>query len=201
MGEIIFIIKKYINSDLTKSLNTMIDEVKSTLALIKTKTDTITSNLFTATHASRIDANISSRQASWGATSTHADRIDASISSRALETTAQAIKDLLSAGALSGNVKSIQSGQLLGASVYSGTGIDLSYVDITISPVNISKCVIFSEIGFGTNHLIAGTVSGNNSNSTYNGLARLISSTKLRIHNSCADSANAHGSWTVVEYY
>ena len=91
MGEIIFIIKKYINSDLTKSLNTMIDEVKSTIALIKTKTDTITADLFTATHASRIDATISSRQANAGLTTTHAGRIDASISSRASQTSVDAI--------------------------------------------------------------------------------------------------------------
>ena len=64
-------IKKFLNSDFTKPLNTLIDEVKATLALIKAKTDTITADLFTATHASRIDATISSR---------------------ALETTAQAIK-------------------------------------------------------------------------------------------------------------
>ena len=88
----------------------LINDVKATLALIKAKTDTITADLFTSTHASRIDANISSRQASWGATTTHSSRLDASISSRALETTAQAIKaktDLLSADALSGNVKSM----------------------------------------------------------------------------------------------
>ena len=92
MGTLISILKRFINSDLTKPINTMIDEVKATLALIKAKTDTITANLFTATHASRLDANISSRQADAGLTTTHAGRIDASISSRADQTTANAIK-------------------------------------------------------------------------------------------------------------
>lgn len=81
------ILIKLIN-DVKALCNTII----STANAIKAKTDTITANLFTSTHASRLDATISSRQASWGATSTHSSRIDASISSRALETTAQAIK-------------------------------------------------------------------------------------------------------------
>ena len=83
MGTLISILKRFINSDLTKPINTMIDEVKAMLTLIKAKTDTITADLFTATHASRIDANISSRQADAGLTTTHSSRIDASISSRA----------------------------------------------------------------------------------------------------------------------
>ena len=91
MGTLISILKRFINSDFTKPLNTLIDEVKATLALIKAKTDTITADLFTSTHASRIDANISSRQASWGATTTHSSRIDASISSRASQASVDAI--------------------------------------------------------------------------------------------------------------
>ena len=167
MGTLISILKRFINSDLTKPINTMIDEVKATLALIKAKTDTITANLFTATHASRLDANISSRQADAGLTTTHASRIDANISSRALETTAQAIKaktDLLSAGALSGNVKSIQRGQLLSASTTQGSTDEKSYRDITISPVNISKCVIFTEIGFAGDSGLAACVARSGSN-------------------------------------
>ena len=177
-------IKKFLNSDFTKPLNTLIDEVKATLALIKAKTDIITANLFTSTHATRIDATISSR---------------------ALETTAQAIKaktDLLSAGALSGNVKSIQSGQLLSASTYSGgTGANASYVDIAISSVDISKCVIITEVGFGSDSAAA-TIAGNNSSSSFRGLAKFTSPTNLRIHSSFGNSSyKAHGSWTIVEYY
>ena len=193
------ILIKLIN-DVKALCNTIITAVNA----IKAKTDTITANLFTATHASRLDANISSRQADAGLTTTHASRIDASISSRALETTAQAIKaktDLLSAGALSGNVKSIQSGHLLGANVYGGTGSDLYYVDVAISSVNTSKCVVFSEIAFGLNAIVASTISGNNTNSTYIGLAILTSPTNLRIYNSVAGSSYAYGSWTIVEYY
>ena len=100
------ILIKLIN-DVKALCNTVITAVNA----IKAKTDTITADLFTATHASRIDATISSRQANAGLTTTHASRIDASISSRALETTAQAIKaktDLIVAG--TGCIKSIQRG-------------------------------------------------------------------------------------------
>lgn len=71
------ILIKLIN-DVKALCNTII----STANAIKAKTDTITANLFTATHASRIDANISSRQANAGLTTTHASRIDKAISSR-----------------------------------------------------------------------------------------------------------------------
>ena len=189
---------------MTKTLNTMIDEVKATLTLIKAKTDTITANLFTATHASRLDANISSRQADAGLTTTHASRIDASISSRALETTAQAIKaktDLLSAGALSGNVKSIQSGELYASSASTnGNSGERSYKDIIISSVNISKCVIFKEIGFSTKDYASSAIASDGGYPTYRGHAKLTSPTTLRIH--CDYTTNfVDGSWTVVEYY
>lgn len=192
------ILIKLIN-DVKALCNTIITAVNA----IKAKTDTITADLFTSTHATRLDATISSRQASWGATSTHSGRIDASISSRALETTAQAIKaktDLLSAGALSGNVKSIQRGQLLGVSTSSGSAGESSYRDITISPVNISKCVIFTEIGFGSAANKSTFTSG--IDAVCRGLAKLTSSTNLRIHSSFGSSAySVHGSWTIVEYY
>lgn len=196
------ILIKLIN-DVKALCNTVITAVNA----IKAKTDTITADLFTATHASRIDATISSRQASWGATTTHAGRIDASISSRALETTAQAIKaktDLLSAGALSGNVKSIQRGQLLSASTAGGSGDEQTYRDITISPVNISKCVIFTEIGFSTKNNLAASVAISNVNNyeVLRGLAKLTSPTNLRVHSTFGTSSYfVHGSWTIVEYY
>ena len=79
-------IKKFLNSDFTKPLNTLIDEVKATLALIKAKTDTITAGAsLTQTQANNLDEAISSRQANAGLTTTHASRIDAAISSRATD--------------------------------------------------------------------------------------------------------------------
>lgn len=138
MGEIIFIIKKYINSDLTKSLNTMIDEVKSTLALIKTKTDTITASLFTSTHAARIDTAISTRQADAGLTSTHVGRIDSTISSRADQATVNAIKaktDLIGASSTASVIKSIQRGE---ASIPSGA----NQIVVTVNPVDMNKATL-----------------------------------------------------------
>lgn len=202
MGTLISILKKFINSDFTKPLNTLIDEVKATLALIKAKTDTITADLFTATHASRLDANISSRQASWGATTTHSSRIDASISSRASQASVDAIYSKVATP--SGNVKSIQRGQLLSASTQGGTNYEKSYVDIAISPVNISKCVIFTEVGFSsdTSHAACVAKSGSNYMDVFRGLAKLTSPTNLRVHSTFGTSSYfVHGSWTIVEYY
>lgn len=81
------ILIKLIN-DVKALCNTIITAVNA----IKAKTDTITADLFTSTHASRIDATISSRQANAGLTTTHASRIDASISSRASQASVDAIK-------------------------------------------------------------------------------------------------------------
>ena len=136
MGTLISILKRFINSDFTKPLNTLIDEVKATLALIKAKTDTITSSVITQAQANNLDATISSRQANAGLTTTHASRIDASISSRALETTAQAIKaktDLIVAGM--GGIKSIQRGSnaLSSATITQA----ISSVDINKSTINL----------------------------------------------------------------
>ena len=77
---------------LINDVKTLCNTVITAVNAIKAKTDTITANLFTATHASRIDANISSRQANAGLTTTHASRIDTSISSRASQTSVDAIK-------------------------------------------------------------------------------------------------------------
>lgn len=136
------ILIKLIN-DVKALCNTII----STANAIKAKTDTITANLFTSTHASRIDANISSRQADAGLTTTHASRIDASISSRALETTAQAIKaktDLLSAGL--GGIKSVQRGTL---TLNSGS----SSSSVTHASVNVDKSFIILSSNISNNSI------------------------------------------------
>lgn len=61
----------------------LINDVKATLALIKAKTDTITTSVITQAQANNLDATISSRQANAGFTTTHSSRIDTAISTRA----------------------------------------------------------------------------------------------------------------------
>ena len=96
---------------------TKIDNANATLASIKVKTDTITSNLFTSTHASRIDANISSR---------------------ADQTTVNAIKaktDLITSSAMSGSVKKVQR---VGINITNG----LYSIEVAIEAVNPQKTMI-----------------------------------------------------------
>lgn len=141
----------------------LINDVKATLALIKAKTDTITADLFTATHASRIDANISSRQASWGATSTHASRIDASISSRALETTAQAIKaktDLIASGGATNDGVWTAPGRTLSHITPSST-VRLSVATERIGNPLLYKFLFKSAGSFNLSFDAEGTTGGN----------------------------------------
>ena len=191
MGTLISILKRFINSDLTKPINTMIDEVKAALALIKAKTDTITSNLFTATHASRIDANISSRQADVGLTTTHSSRIDASISSRADQTTANAIKaktDLIATGL--GGIKSVQRGTI-------SLPFNTVSVSVTISSVNLTKSFLI----FSNNSSIAST------DKLYGYIAGTIASATSLSFSRAADNTTSSSNvcnvidWQVVEFY
>ena len=113
-----------VNSAITK-----IDSANTTLASIKAKTDTITNDLFTSTHASRIDANISTR---------------------ALETTAQAIKaktDLITSAAMSsGVVKSIQR-----YNIGNFNNTKTSIATTLQTPVNSNKTIVLMNVGFGSN--------------------------------------------------
>lgn len=181
MGQIISLIKKFINSDLTKPLNTIIDEVKSTLALIKAKTDLITTNLFTSTHATRIDANISSRQANAGFTTTHSARIDAAISTRADQATVDAIKAKTDTF-VSGGIKSIQRGV---AQISTG-----GFVRVTINAVNMSKSTI---------NLVGSYTHSTNSKASQV-LIKFINNTTLEFNNTDADGIT-YISWEVIEYY
>ena len=190
MGTLISILKRFINSDLTKPINTMIDEVKATLTLIKAKTDTITANLFTATHASRIDDTISSRQANAGLTTTHASRIDASISSRALETTAQAIKaktDLIATGL--GGIKSVQRGTV-------SLTFSTPSASVTISSVNLTKSfLIFSNNSSLYADILYGHITGTIASATSLSFSRASNNTS-----SSSDVCNVIN-WQVVEFY
>lgn len=166
-------IKKFINSDLTKPLNTLIDEVKSTLNLIKAKTDTITADLFTATHASRIDATISSRQANAGLTTTHAGRIDASISSRA----SQASLDALATG----------------SGVWSANGRTLSHIRpsstarISVATERASSTVTYNFLMKSTGAVNIsfdiGVVTGGGAGATVSVRARGVEITTFTINN------------------
>lgn len=170
----------------------LINDVKATLALIKAKTDTITADLFTATHASRIDANISSRQANAGLTTTHASRIDASISSRADQATANAIKaktDLITTGG--SMIKGVQRGFV---SIVYVDSLNC-YTDVTISAVNLSKTFVnvqFGKYGIGTEGKYLPASSAGTDIS-----GRLVNSTTLRLTSGGNGGTCA---WEVIEF-
>lgn len=83
----------------------------------------------------RLDVEVSSRQAAWGATSTHASRIDATISSRASQSSVDGVTNTVTEIKTRGMVKSIQRGTIVG----SGRP---SVMSVTISPVDTNKSVV-----------------------------------------------------------
>lgn len=94
---------------------------------------------WTTTRAERLDANITSRQPSWGATTIHKDRIDTNIGSRASQESVDAVKigvDNISAKVSTGfAVKKVQRG----TAVPSGRqiAINIQNIDPTKSVVNL----------------------------------------------------------------
>lgn len=164
-------IKKFINSDFTKPLNTLIDEVKATLALIKAKTDTITANLFTSTHATRIDATISSR---------------------ALETTAQAIKaktDLIVAGL--GGIKSVQRGTTIMKFSEGSKSVAISSVNLAKSFLILSNTsALYSTSDFLSHSFDA---SGQISSAT--------SLLFTRKYTPSSNNDGTYIDWQVIEFY
>ena len=170
-----------------------------------------------STIASRIDAAISSRQASWGAvagTKTNIDNTAVNVGSNADASSATGsvhakLKDI-KANIPPGAVKSVQSGFISSANVSSGTGEDLKYVDIPINNVNVGKCEIkFEGSGYidtiTTAHFQGGIVCA----MIYGGYAygwimpstKLINGTTLRLSSLGFDMLNVRGRWKVTEYY
>lgn len=93
------------------------------------------------------------------------------------------------------SIKSIQSGLFGTASPSIGAAEDSRYVDITISAVNPSKCVLTLWGGAGDGTDVAWSRGGNG----YTCTMRLINATTLRISSPTVRSTLV-GRWTVVEY-
>ena len=127
----------------TKASQASVDSLATTLASIKAKTDTITNDLFTSTHASRIDTNISSR---------------------ADQSTADAIKaktDLITATGMGGGIKSVQRGSII-------MKFNEGSKSVAISSVNLNKSFLILS---NTSYLYSSTsyvfdVSGQISSAT-----------------------------------
>lgn len=167
-------------------------------------------SVLSSTRAAKIDnldAVVSSRQASWGATTTHAGRIDAAISSRASQVSVNAIstnvgsnvdaasatgslhakiKDIKDFIALNGSpIKSIQRGRINGNS--SGS------VVISIANIDPSKCFVN----------IQGFFLSSSSSSGFTAMPYLFSltSTALEVRRSGQDGSVTHPfSWEVIEF-
>jgi hypothetical protein len=98
-------------------------------------------------------------------------------------------------------IKSVQTGYLSGgSSLAAGSGEDARYIDITISSVNTSKCLIMF-VG-GRSDTTATAMSEVSASNTYKCTARLTSSTNLRIASNLDTSSfsNIAGRWQIIEY-
>lgn len=176
-------------------------------------------NRWTQTLADRLDASVSSRAAASTAlsnatwTDTRAgklDSLDAAITSRAPASTALSNATWTAAKAgyldaaistISSPLRSIQTGSVDTTTTTNGTAPEANYVDVTISPVTVSKCFIVANIGAGsgTNNVSEAQVVSRMLGQT--GQAYLLNSTTLRIHGSVTGAYRSlTGRWTIIEY-
>ena len=102
---------------------------------------------------------------------------------------------------LGSGIKSIQTAYVNTAPTGNSTGEDLSYLDITISSVDTTKCVIIWDGVFASISYAPISAPGTTYYS-YLSTARLTSSTNLRL--SAARTISAHtfcGRYQVIEFY
>ena len=155
----------------------------------KASTDTLLARL-TSTRAAAIDtteanaATVASRLTAARATGLDTTAANTTTLAARLTDARAGYLDRLNTGVYA-SVKSIQSGSI-NASPATGTGIDIRYVNITISAVaSVDKAVVIGNGGHGD---IATTW-------------RLTSSTNLRASTPGATVTTISGAWTVVEFY
>ena len=101
-------------------------------------------------------------------------------------------------------IKSVQRGHVVlvktGTTAGSGgtDGLDGRYVDITISAVDMTKCLIFVQGGFGAEIYEASAKSGGGQSHEVHG--RFISPTILRVWTIRNTVTSAAFTWQIVEY-
>lgn len=160
----------------------------------------------TTTHRDRIDVAISTRMPG---TATHRDRIDTTVSSRAPASTAlstatwpNALAAALTAATEGGSVvKSVQSGYVSAAAA-AGSGEDVRYLDVPISAVDASKCLVLFVGGASDSTSNAVVKSSTTIARVVECLPRLTSSTNLRIAQPGWGIGTVYitGRWTVIEF-
>lgn len=79
-------------------------------------------------------------------------------------------------------VKSIQTGYLTSVTGTAGSGEDVTYADITIAPVNVSKSFVVWQVG----------------NSNAGMMCRLLNSTTVRVSH-LSSGITLAGRWQVIE--
>lgn len=174
-------IKKAVNSDLSKPLNTLIEE----------KTGAVNATGGTAT-AGGIFAKLNKLLTDW--TTARAGKID---------TIATDVGTLINGRV----VKSMQTG-VVAATTTPGTANteDADYVDITIASVNPSKCLVLFVGGAAVNSDInAGlTAAYTQATNVWRITPRLTSATNLRLSkrsSSTFTNLQVGGRWQVIEFY
>jgi hypothetical protein len=100
-------------------------------------------------------------------------------------------------------IQSIQTGYVSNSSLTASTGEDIKYTDVTISAVSsITKCFVLFEGGGGQNVFASTSEYFSSSQQSKKVVARLTSTTNLRLAMPGAETANTNisGRWQVVEF-
>lgn len=197
-------IKKAVNSNLGKSLDTLIEE----------KTGTVNATGGTATSGG-IFAKLNKLLTDW--TTSRAgkvDNLDAAISTRASQTSITTLQNTANginaatAELINGRVvKSVQTGVVaVTATLGTPNTEDTDYTDITIASVNPSKCLVLFVGGASvTSDINAGlTTAYTQATNVWRLTPRLTSATNLRLSkrsSSTFTNLQVGGRWQVIEFY
>ena len=125
-------------------------------------------------------------------TATRAGYLDAAISTRATAADVTGISP----------IESIQTGYLSGNVVSNGTGEDAHYCDVTISAVDITKCVILDDdLSYAGSANNADILNGADTERGFNAHGRLTSSTNMRVSSTSAvNGFLMYGRYTIIEF-
>lgn len=154
--------------------------------LVASRLDTTVSSRSSATDLATVDTNVDTLVARLtAARALNLDNLNATISSR-----------------LSTAVRYITSGFADSTPASTGSGMDLRYINLTVSGItNYAKCIVTGVFGAGNTQSFDVTMAKSGSTTSYLAWGRLTSNTNLRV--SCAAGLAYYISalYTIVEFY
>lgn len=154
--------------------------------LVASRLDTTISSRASSTALATVDTNVDTLIARLtAARATNLDNLNATISSR-----------------LSTAVRYETSGYADSTPASTGSGMDLRYIDLTVSGItSYTKCIVTGVFGGGNTQSFDVTMAKSGSTASYLAWGRLTSNTNLRVSSASSLANYISALFTIVEFY